>query len=77
MLALFRITLGQDGLGMEADFFASGGDSIKAALLIAQLSRQLSAYMYVVALLRPSHTGRAGGVPQARIRGRAGRRWTW
>ncbi|MGH8791178.1 MAG: AMP-binding protein, partial [Stackebrandtia sp.] len=51
LLALFRTTLGQDDLGVESNFFAAGGDSIKAALLTAQLSRQLSTYVYVVALL--------------------------
>jgi amino acid adenylation domain-containing protein len=60
MLALFATTLGRDGLGVDDDFFRAGGDSIKAALLIAQLSRQLSTYMYVVALLdHPTPAGLA------------------
>nr|BAW27726.1 hypothetical non-ribosomal peptide synthetase [Actinomadura sp. SoC090715LN-10] len=51
VLALFRTTIGVDGIGPDDDFFAAGGDSVKAALLTAQLSRELSTYLYVVALL--------------------------
>ncbi|MBU8858617.1 MULTISPECIES: AMP-binding protein [unclassified Micromonospora] len=51
VVALFREVLGAADVGMTDDFFRAGGDSIKAALLTAQLSRELSTYIYVVALL--------------------------
>lgn len=60
LLTLFRTALGTDELGVEDNFFGTGGDSIKAALLIAQLSRELATYVYVVALLdHPTPAGLA------------------
>jgi amino acid adenylation domain-containing protein len=51
VLALFREVLGADHIEVDDNFFTAGGDSIKAALLTAQLSREMSTYLYVVALL--------------------------
>ncbi|WP_433374792.1 condensation domain-containing protein [Streptosporangium sp. CA-115845] len=51
VLALFHEVLGADDVGVDDNFFTAGGDSIKAALLTAQLSREMSTYLYVVALL--------------------------
>ena len=39
VLSLIEETLGRRGLGVEADFFASGGDSLRAALLIDRIAR--------------------------------------
>jgi amino acid adenylation domain-containing protein len=52
LLEQFRTVLGDPAhFGVENDFFAAGGDSIKAALLVAQLSREFATYIYVVAVL--------------------------
>lgn len=52
LLDLFRTALASDDrLGIDSNFFSSGGDSIKAALLVAQLGRTLDTYIYVVALI--------------------------
>ncbi|WP_282701156.1 non-ribosomal peptide synthetase [Streptomyces sp. CC219B] len=60
VLEQFRAVLRNEGVGSDDDFFASGGDSIKAALLIGTLSKRLGTYLYIVALMdHPTAAGLA------------------
>jgi amino acid adenylation domain-containing protein/FkbM family methyltransferase len=47
---LWEEVLGQPGIGAEDDFFALGGNSLQAALLVHRLEERLGEYVYVVAL---------------------------
>jgi amino acid adenylation domain-containing protein/FkbM family methyltransferase len=47
---LWEEVLGQTGIGVEDDFFALGGSSLQAALLVNRLEERLGEYVYVVAL---------------------------
>lgn len=47
---LFSETLGLESVGVEDDFFALGGDSIQAAILINRLQQRLDRYIYIVSL---------------------------
>jgi amino acid adenylation domain-containing protein len=42
--------LGVERIGVEANFFEVGGDSIRAAILINRMQQELEEYIYVVAL---------------------------
>src|SRR5262249_50082495 len=42
--------LGMERIGVEANFFEAGGDSIRAAILISRLQQGLEEDLYVVAL---------------------------
>lgn len=50
LATLFQETLGLESIGLEDDFFALGGDSIKAAIFLNKLQEQLGEVIYVVAL---------------------------
>ena len=47
---LWEEVLGRPGIAADDDFFALGGTSLQAAVLVHRLERTLGAYVYVVAL---------------------------
>ncbi len=47
---LWQEVLGQPEIGVDDDFFALGGTSLQAAILVHHLEKRLGAYVYVVAL---------------------------
>jgi hypothetical protein len=50
LATLFAETLGLERVGLTENFFALGGDSIKAAIFLNRLQEQLGEVIYVVAL---------------------------
>ncbi|HYH45843.1 MAG TPA: thioesterase domain-containing protein, partial [Thermoanaerobaculia bacterium] len=47
---IWEEVLGRPGIGADDDFFALGGTSLQAAILVHHLEKRLGAYVYVVAL---------------------------
>src|SRR5262245_12731193 len=60
--------LGVERIGVEANFFEAGGDSIKAAILINRLQKELEEYIYVVALFEATTIGRLAKYLEERYR---------
>jgi thioesterase domain-containing protein len=50
LVPLWEEVLGRRGLGLDEDFFALGGTSLQAAVLVRLLEEKLDEYIYVVAL---------------------------
>lgn len=61
LLELFCDVLSRTDLRTDDNFFAVGGDSIKAAILVSRLQQRLGEILYVVAIFeRPTVDGLAG-----------------
>jgi len=52
VLSLIEELLGRRGLGVDADFFASGGDSLRAALLLDRIDRDFGRRLPLQAMAR-------------------------
>jgi len=61
LAALFQETLGLERVGLADNFFALGGDSIKAALFLNKLQEQLGEVIYVVAIFDAPTVAELGG----------------
>ncbi|MEI5100553.1 condensation domain-containing protein [Streptomyces sp. PmtG] len=70
LVRLFNETLGRDGLGIDDDFFASGGNSLRATRLINRMRTELGAQVVDPHRLRVPDRRRAGRTVAGRRHGR-------